>query len=985
MGDVRVSLLGPVEAHRAGASVRLVPRERALLAMLALAVGRPVTSAALIAGVWGENPPASSRNAVQVHVSGVRRALGGDVIRTEPGGYRLDVAAEAVDTVRFERLSDEGASQLRRGRPDVAAELLRRALALWRGEALSDCGDLPFAQVEADRLEERRLVALEHRLDADVRCGRGDDLVEELVPLRAAHPFRERIAGALMMALFQAGRQADALAAYRWTRDRLVDELGVEPGPELRRIHAEILGGDPAVPSAPYFLGRPAFGRPPTPPAPLIARAEDLTAIQRLLGHARLVTLLGPGGVGKTHLAMECARSAASRDGLEVFWASLAELTDAPQVLPTIAQVLGLRETTDRSLLDLVLALLADRRALLVLDNVEHLLPDAAVTVAPLLAHAPDLSVLATSRAALRLSAEHRYEVRPLAVPPSHALASPDEVAATPACALFLAKARAVRPSLRTLTADTAAAVAELTRRLDGLPLALELAAARTNLFTPATLLARLERPLVLLTSGSVDAAGRHRSLRAAVQWSHDLLTPAAQRLLAGLSIFRGGFTLAGAKALWDSFADPDTAVFNVFDVLDELVDASLIGQPEDADDDRFQMLETIRDFADEQLADPAERRRLRQAHAAFVESVVAPDPLIPLVAPTTREAHLLTVEQHNVLAATTWTKDAGDHVRGARLTFALAGWLMIAGLATKADTLLATVEDDPPDAASRARAIITRAIVATWSGRVERSVDLLGRIRQLPRMETASEWRAIADAQWALMQSQTVSPEPDEITVLVEHAIATVRATEIAFALAFTLSCGGGAMTAVDTVRARTILEEAVAHAQQTPSHPDWIIAASNLAELELSTGNADAAKRWAQTAATVDLCRWAPAMRGYPLDLLGASHLVLGEFDRAEAPLREALTLAAQVGDTGLLYEVISRFAALAAVRGQHARARNLLTAYLDWSHHTGSAPSGSAQTVIALHLAHVRDEVGRQYRQMTDTADLPSARELVIYALS
>jgi predicted ATPase/DNA-binding SARP family transcriptional activator len=567
-------ILGPLEVEDERGLVRIAGRrERALLAILLLRPGETISRERLIDALWESELPESGSGALQVYVSRLRKAIGNTVVR-RGGGYALEVAQEAVDAQRFERLVAEGRAALAAGSWEQARALLLEANGLWRGQALADFAGDGFALAETARLEELRTAAHEDRLEAELRLGRHAEAVPALEALVAEHPLRERPRGQLMLALYRSGRQAEALEAYRRTRELLVGELGIEPGPELQRLERAILAHESALagPSP-----RPAVSPAPLPAATttLVGRDAELAEIAALLGRGdvRLLTLTGAGGVGKTRLALE----AAWRAPLAVF-VSLASVTDPRSVGPTIALALGVPRA------DNLASALRDVELLLVLDNLERLM-DAAPELAELLAAAPHLQVLATSRARLHMTGEHELAVPPLSL--EHAVA------------LFARQARAVKPAF----APTAA-VTDICIRLDGLPLAIELAAARSKVLSPDALLDRLERRLPVLVGGPRDAPERQRTLQATIDWSHDLLGIEEQVAFARLSVFAGGCTLETAERVCDVSLD----------LLESLVDKSLVV----GDDGRFGMLETIHEDARERLAASGEADEARRRHLAW-------------------------------------------------------------------------------------------------------------------------------------------------------------------------------------------------------------------------------------------------------------------------------------------------------------------------------------------------------------------------------
>jgi len=594
-------ILGAVEARRAdGSAVALGgPRVRALLALLVLDAGRMVGTERLVDGLYGEHPPAGA-------VSRLRRAFGpdGGLLEFTAAGYRLAVDPETADLHRFTRLARAGHDALAAD-PETAAAQLDEALALWRGPALADVSDAPFAPAQAARLADLRLNAQEDRAEARLALGRHHDLVPELRELAAAEPLRERLHGLLIRALHADGRSAEALAAYEALRRTLAAELGADPSPALAALHLAILrAGARTSGGSPKVLGAPAV-RVPARLTSFVGRDEELAQVGKLLAAGRLVTLLGPGGTGKTRLAME----AGARMEGEVCFVDLAPVTGA--VGRTVLTALGVRESgflpgpgeAAADTMERLTAALAERRILIILDNCEHVVAEAAALAARMLAACPDLRILATSREALAITGEALCPLRPLALPEDGA-----EVAASPAVRLFEDRAAAADPGFQ-VNKDNAALVREVCEALDGLPLALELAAARLRTLPLAEVAARLgtaER-FRLLSRGDRTAAPRHRTLRAVVEWSWELLSDAERDLAAKLTVFAGGTTLESAARVCG--LDPAEAD----ELLTDLTDKSLL----QAVGGRYRMLVTIRAYCAERLGEQ-ERERLRRAHAEY-------------------------------------------------------------------------------------------------------------------------------------------------------------------------------------------------------------------------------------------------------------------------------------------------------------------------------------------------------------------------------
>lgn len=666
---VRVGILGPLEVRDGDRPVDVAgARLRALLIRLALDPGRPVSVPALAEALWGDEPPTDTANAVQTLVSRLRRAVPGLVVRSSPAGYRLDLAPDDVDAGRFERLTRQGRAALRDGDAATARTTLRDALALWRGPALAEVADAPYAAAAVARLAELRLTAQEDRIDAELRTGRPELLVAELEELTAAHPLRERLGELHLRTLAAAGRPAEALAAYERIRQRLADELGVDPSPQLRAAHLELLRGE-AAPAQPSAVTR---GNLRAALTTFVGRDEDLRRLTGLLAGNRLVTLLGPGGAGKTRLASVAAGRLADGVPGGAWLVELAPITDPADVPRAVLDTLGRRDRTlepvrppARDPLGRLVETIATDETLIVLDNCEHVVEAAARLAEELLGRCPGLRVLATSREPLGIVGEALDPVPPLRLPPADA--TPDDALAYPSVQLLRDRAAAVRPGFA-VTGDNVAAVVEICRRLDGLPLAIELAAARLRTLSPRQVAAGLDDRFRLLTGGSRTALPRHRTLRAVVDWSWGLLTDDERRLAERLAVFPASVTADSAAGV----AGPAAAA-----LLDALVDKSLL---QVVGDGRFRMLETIREYGLERLAAAGATAGARAAHAAYFRE------LVRTAEPHLRTAgqlpwlRLLEAERENIVGALHHACDAGDADTALRIGAGLALPLVIWG-----------------------------------------------------------------------------------------------------------------------------------------------------------------------------------------------------------------------------------------------------------------------------------------------------------------
>jgi predicted ATPase/DNA-binding SARP family transcriptional activator len=619
---VQFRLLGPLEVVDGDRPVALGgTKQRALLADLLIHANRVVPAGRLIDDLWEEDPPATAANVLQTMVGQLRRALEPErspgaasrVLEFVAPGYRLRVGPGDLDVHRFASLLTEG-RELLRSDPSAAAERLRRALALWRGPALADVAAEPFARAEAARLEERRLVAIEERVEADLALGGHAESVAELEALVEMHPLRERLCGQLMLALYRSGRQAEASGVFHRTRERLADDLGMEPGPELQRLFTQILKQDPELAATPPALepARPATNLP-HPLTPLVGRAAEIETVRGLLSRSRLVTLTGAGGIGKTRLAIETGWRAAEGHPDGVWLVEMASTSD-PELLPgLLLAALRLRGRPGLTEVETVVDALRTRRCLLVLDNCEHLVEASAGLVRNLLAGCPELRILATSREVLGVPGETTWRVPGLPVPPADTGATPREIEEFAAVRLFAE--RGAEAGGFELVDGNVAAVARICRRLDGIPLAIELAAARLRVMPLLAIDERLADRLEILGGGGRGSVPRQRTLAATLDWSHDLLTDAERSVFRRLGVFAGGFDMEAAERVC---ADREgERGGSVLERTASLVDKSLVTVQEGAGGrGRYRLLEPVRQYASDRLTRAGERDLIEASHA---------------------------------------------------------------------------------------------------------------------------------------------------------------------------------------------------------------------------------------------------------------------------------------------------------------------------------------------------------------------------------
>jgi predicted ATPase/DNA-binding SARP family transcriptional activator len=879
-------------------------RLRGLIARLALAGGQPVSTGALAEAVWDRALPADVANALQTLVSRARRALGeAAAVQQSGAGYRLAVTPDDVDALRFERLVAEGA--------------VAEGLALWRGPALADAGD--FAEPFARRLEELRLDATVTFLTRELDAGRAAARAGELEALVTEHPLHEKLAGLLMRALAATGRQADALAAYEALRTRLADELGIDPGPEVRAVHLEVLRGKIAAASVPGGRARTNLRAQLTS---FVGRQDEVQRVRKSLDSYRLVTLVGPGGAGKTRLATEVAAgvrdnaASGARDGIwpddmssdGIWLIELASVTDAADVPQAVLGSIGLRESrllpdgqriTSRDARARLLEGLADTRALLVLDNCEHLIDACAHLADALLARCPRLRIVATSREPLGITGESLFVVPPLGE--------------DPAVRLFADRAAAVSPEF-TLDGETRPLVIGIVRRLDGLPLAIELAAARLRTLPLAEISRRLTDRFRLLTGGSRTALPRHRTLRAVVEWSWELLTPAERLLAERFSVFPAGATptavavvctgiaCAGTVRADSGYADGEFADGEADELLSSLVDKSLL-QPL-ADGTRLRMLETIREYGAEKLAGRGEVGELRQRHAAHYTALMREAAPMLLTRDQLNWLTPLRADRDNVLAALRYWCDTDDAGNALSLAISLSVMALLLGNETEMAEWVGEALAVPGEADAGLRTIAEALHVVTSVMDPAGRGTAAGAVTDGPVADGAA-----ADGAGGAYPGLT--ERLDALDIERYPVAGLLRPVYAVFVK--------------DDGRVREYLD------QSRAGRDEWLVAAAWLmtAGMAENEGNFDEVRPAAAEA--VDRFRALGERWGLSMALrtVGNIQVFDGDLDGADAVFTEAGQLLAELGHVEDLSQVQLRLAEIAARRGDLAKARQLSAA--------------------------------------------------------
>jgi predicted ATPase/DNA-binding SARP family transcriptional activator len=874
---VEFRVLGPLEVVAAGRPLDLgTPRQRTLLGLLLVHPGEVVSYDRLLEELWDGDPPATARHTLQGYAHRLRRTLGPDAWRltTRPPGYQLKVSTGELDAQRFQDLATAGRRALVRDDPQAAADQLAAGLGLWRGPLLADLDEVAALAPERARLEALRLTALEDRIEADLALGGHGGLVSELEALLADHPYRERLWGQLMLALYRSGRQADALQAFHRARQVLDEELGIEPSRWLRRRQEQILLQDAA-------LEVPDPTPPPRPPHHLpaqrtsfIGRRRELAELQGLLQTHRLVCVTGSPGSGKTRLAVEVAASLLEAFPHGAWFVSLAEVADPELVRSAVATALGIPELPERPAAQALTDHLRSRRLLLVLDNFEHLLP-AAVVTGQLLDAAPGLRVLATSRTPLRLSGEQEYPLAPLPLPQPDA---PADVLGNDALALFADRTSAVDPPF-VLGADNAPLIAQVVARLDGLPLAIELAAARLRLFPLDELARRLSPAVPLLTGGPVDHAARQRTLRDAIAWSDQLLGPADRALLRRLGVFQGGFTLEAAEAVAQG-----QPVTDLVAGIATLVEGSLLGRPVEPGQARYRMLETVREYALEQLRAAGEADAIGGRHAHFYATLVEQAEPKLTGADQARWLDQLEAEHANLQVALRRASQTGDTEMALLLAARLWRFWQLRGHFAEGRRWLEDVlAAEGPASMARAKALIGLAGLCYWQGDWDAAEAAYGHARELAK--GLEDW-------WLEL--------------------------EALFGLAFTLACHRGELQAAAPIEQQfqAIIAE----------HPEPLAIGLGLATsqmMRLFAGDLDGSRSYGEQCLVGTRALGERWYESQILRTLALTSTLQGRHQQAESESRECLEVALELGDLAGVAIDLDRLGQAAVALGRPERA--------------------------------------------------------------
>jgi predicted ATPase/DNA-binding SARP family transcriptional activator len=926
--SLEIRLLGPFEGLVGGRPVEVTgPKRQALLALLALRGGRVVPVEVLVDALWGEQVPAVPRNAVQHHISRLRAALGAESIVAAPDGYAL--AGATVDALGFEELLARARSAGRVGDAGQAAGLVARGLALWRGRPLQGLPDSPWVGAEAARLEGLRIDALEEQFEAALALGEHTGVVGRIRRVLEEDPFRERLWGQLLLALYGSGRQAEALAAFGQARRVLAEQLGVEPGPGLQRLQAAILAHDPALVGVPVAVA-PA-GRLPAPVTSLVGRRQALTEVAGLVGGHRLVSLVGPPGVGKSRLALEAARALERDFAGGVWFVELARAGRPADVARVVARTLDARgPTPSRDPLAWVVQRLGQADVLLVLDGCEPVVEEAGRVAAGVLAECPGVRVLATSREVLHLPGEVRLVVAPLVVPAAGADAA--ELAASESVRLFLERARAARPGLL-FTEDRIALAAEVCRRADGLPLAIELAAAWVSVLGLREILSALEGRRPLFVEARDRRAVPQRYLRTVVAWSYDLLGADEKVLLHQLAVFRGGAPLSAVVA---TAARGQLEAARVTQLLGALVDKSILTASFPDGGGRYDLLDSVREYAVEQLAKAGRLSAAQLVHAEYFATVADAARTGLRGSGWLAWMRRLELEHDNLWAALTYARDAPDPLVAARLGAGLGWYFALAERVSEGRSFLEAAVAAASEQAPiqlRMELLAWLCFLATEELDLDAAVQTGQHALALAAAAPASSEAALVRVLLALALAHSGDLEP--AAALVEAARAGYRAASDDWGITLSsLVRGSVAAGAGDVATAAAMIGQGRRQAEAIgygAFQPPALLFEAWVAEQRNDWEAAAAAYRRAVEVSGGVGFRDHAAVA---LSGLGAIAFARGDLDQAQALFRQALATAEADPTSWPVAHARVRLAGILEAAGDTDTAQRLYHSVVDWS---------------------------------------------------
>jgi predicted ATPase/DNA-binding SARP family transcriptional activator len=993
---VEFRLLGPFEVAIGGQPQEIgSAKQRTLLAVLSLQLNRVVPIDTLADALWEESPPPSLRSTLQSLVSRIRQALTASEpaarcvdLRARNGGYLLEADPEAVDIHRFDRLILAGRERVAGGELERAVANFEVALTLWRGPALADFADRDFGRVEAERLEESRLAVTEDLAEAQLALGRPDEALALLQPFVAANPLRERAWGGVMLALYRLGRQAEALRAYQDVRRTLVEEIGVEPSPALRRLEKRILAqaddldppGAPAVRhNLPSLLTR------------FVGRRRELAELERLQPTARLLTLTGAGGAGKTRLALELSTKVVDGHPDGVWLIDLAPVAEPAQVAFEVAAALGIATSgvgPDAEGLERRLAEhLRPRRALLVLDNCEHVIAAVAPLAGRLLVECPDLAVVATSRELLGVPGEVVWRVPALSLPPAGAT-RPEELAASDAVALLCARA----PGDFSLTEGNAAAVAEICRRLDGIPLALELAAARLRHLSAEQVATGLDDRFRLLGSASRIVSARHRTLRATMDWSYDLLSPPEQAVLLRLGVFTGDFDLGAAQAV---ASDTGRGEPEVLDRLAQLVDKSLVAVEAREPEARYRLLETVRAYATERLREAGEDAAARRRHGEHFLGLVHPAHDAWFCGAIWADKPFTVWSNYeNFRTALEWFLAAGDADGSLGLAAGLWAYWLLNGLDLEGSVWIdrALALPRPPPSVALVESLLGAAILSASSGR-RSGPEALALAEEASRLADEVGGPVVPRSHAVRSELELGRGDLARAARLAEQALAGCEALGLVAGagwsdqrLAWVAMAGG------DRVAAGRHFEQAagIGRAAKDPltGHGLTAHALAARAGLVALSGDRQLARELAGEA--VEAARHLPLRQVQVMALVRAaeSALITGDWEAAEPALSDALGILAGAGARSWVADVLEQWSMVQEAGGRPESAARLLGAAENARATLGERPS--SHRCLAAAVDRCRDRLAATLSREVFDGLLAAGRtvgiaEAVSFALS